>query len=56
LTVYHFHIENENYSTTPFEVYGRFYLKANVKKELGKPSFMMEVIKEIIPAAIDNIK
>lgn len=44
------------HSTTPFEVYGRFYLKANVKKELGKPSFMMEVIKEIIPAAIDNIK
>lgn len=53
---YHSHILNEDSSTTPFEVYSRFYLKTNIKNELGNPSFMLEVIKEIIPAAIDNIR
>jgi hypothetical protein len=46
---YHQHTKKEQYKTTPFEVFSRFYLKDNVKTELGNPSFMLEVLKQIIP-------
>ncbi|HYV92755.1 MAG TPA: hypothetical protein VE978_13250 [Chitinophagales bacterium] len=47
---YHLHTQGEEYTTTPWEVFHRFYLKENVKSELGNPSFMKEAIKQIIPA------
>ncbi|WP_158861614.1 hypothetical protein [Lunatibacter salilacus] len=46
---YHQHTQKEQYRTTPFEVYSRFYLKENIKTKLGNPSFMLEVLKQIIP-------
>lgn len=45
---YHQHTQIELYSTTPFEVFSKFYLKENVREELGNPSFMLEVLKQII--------
>ncbi|QQS51132.1 MAG: hypothetical protein IPM71_16500 [Bacteroidota bacterium] len=46
---YHQHTKIEQYRNTPFEVFSRFYLKENVKTELSNPSFMSEVLKQIIP-------
>ncbi len=47
---YHLHAANPDVSTTPFEVFSRFYMQKNIKKDLGNPSFMLEVIKEFFPA------
>jgi hypothetical protein len=47
---YHAHTKNPDVSTTPFEVFSRFYMKENIKKDLGNPSFMLEVIKDFFPS------
>lgn len=46
---YHQHIQKEQYTTTPFEVFSKFNLRENVKTELGNTSFMLEVLKQIFP-------
>ncbi len=48
---FHLHVSNKDVSTTPFEVFSRFYMQENIKKDLGNPSFMLEVIKDFFPEA-----
>lgn len=45
---YHKHTLKEQYNTTPFEVFGRFYLRENLKAELVNSSLMTETLKRII--------
>ena len=45
LDEYHNHVKDENNSMTPFEVFSRFYMEHRIPKDLGNPSFMLEVIK-----------
>lgn len=52
---YHKHTKNEKYSTTPFEVFSRFYLRENEKQILGNPSFMLEILKQIFPPELDDL-
>lgn len=51
---YHKHTKNEKYSTTPFEVFSRFYLRENKKQVLGNTSFMLEILRQIFPPELDN--
>ena len=50
LNEYHTHVQGIEFTTTPFEVFSRFYMEANTNKDLGNPSFMLDVLKTIIPA------
>lgn len=44
------HIENTNFSLTPFEVFSRFYMNKYVPEELGTLSSFTEIMNDIISA------
>ncbi|AZB25994.1 hypothetical protein EG339_16060 [Chryseobacterium bernardetii] len=51
---YHKHTKNEKYSTTPFEVFSRFYFRQVKEQVSGNTSFMLEILKQIFPSEINN--